>query len=111
MTMTEPQLATGRIVGIAGPVVDVEFPPNGLPEINNAIEFDVTVGGETTLVRAEVAQQLGNGRVRAVALKPTDGLRRGQEVRNLGEGITVPVGDVTLGHIWNVLGEPPEWVL
>jgi F-type H+-transporting ATPase subunit beta len=106
MTTTEPQLADGRIVGIAGPVVDVEFPPNALPEINNAIEFDVVVGGDTTLVRAEVAQQLGNGRVRAVALKPTDGLKRGQQVRNLGVGITVPVGDVTLGHIWNVLGEP-----
>ncbi len=106
MTATEPQLKDGRIVAIAGPVVDVEFPPGDLPEINSAIEFDVTVDGEQTKVMAEVAQQLGNGRVRAVALKPTDGLQRGQVVRNMGHGIQVPVGDVTLGHIWNVIGEP-----
>ncbi|MEZ5377475.1 MAG: F0F1 ATP synthase subunit beta [Acidimicrobiales bacterium] len=106
MTATEPQLKDGRIVGIAGPVVDVEFPPDSLPKINTAIEFDVDVAGETTVVRAEVAQQLGDSRVRAVAMKPTDGLRRGTTVRNLGHGITVPVGDVTLGHIWNVIGEP-----
>jgi F-type H+-transporting ATPase subunit beta len=108
MTMTEPStnLAEGRIVGIAGPVVDVEFPRGELPEINFAVEFDVEIDGEVTVVMAEVAQHLGGGRVRAVALKPTDGLRRGQAVRNRGTGITVPVGDVTLGHIWNVIGEP-----
>ncbi|MDH3295405.1 MAG: F0F1 ATP synthase subunit beta [Acidimicrobiia bacterium] len=106
MTATEPQLKEGRIVGIAGPVVDVEFPPGNLPQINNAVEFEVEVDGEVTTVMAEVAQQLGRGRVRVVALKPTDGLRRGQTVRNLGRGITVPVGDVTLGHVWNVIGEP-----
>ncbi|MEM7274686.1 MAG: F0F1 ATP synthase subunit beta [Actinomycetota bacterium] len=106
MTATEPQLKDGRIVAIAGPVVDVEFPPGALPEINHAIEFEVEVDGETTTVMAEVAQQLGNSRVRGVALKPTDGLQRGQVVRNLGRGISVPVGDVTLGHIWNVIGEP-----
>jgi F-type H+/Na+-transporting ATPase subunit beta len=106
MTATEPQLKEGRIVGIAGPVVDVEFPPDHLPEINFAIEFDVTVAGETTSVMAEVAQQIGRSRVRAIAMRPTDGLRRGQPVRNLGQGISVPVGDVTLGHIWNVWGQP-----
>ena len=106
MTATEPQLKTGRIVGIAGPVVDIEFPPNGLPEINNAVRFEVTIDDVTTVVMAEVAQQLGNGRVRAIALKPTDGLKRGTIVENLGHGIQVPVGDVTLGHIWNVIGEP-----
>ena len=106
MTATEPQLKTGRIVGIAGPVVDIEFPPSALPEINNAVRFDVTIDDVTTSVMAEVAQQLGNGRVRAIALKPTDGLKRGTVVENLGHGIQVPVGDVTLGHIWNVIGEP-----
>ncbi len=106
MTATEPQLKDGRIVGIAGPVVDVEFPPDALPKINTAIEFDVEIAGESTTVTAEVAQQLGDSRDRAVAMKPTDGLSRGTTVRNLGRGITVPVGDVTLGHIWNVLGEP-----
>ncbi len=106
MTVTEPQLKEGRIVAIAGPVVDVEFPPGNLPEINGAVEFDVEVAGEDIVVTAEVAQHLGHGRVRAVAMKPTDGLRRGQAVRNLGRGITVPVGEVTLGHVWNVIGEP-----
>ena len=106
MTATEPQVKEGRIVAIAGPVVDAEFPAGAVPEINQAIEFEVTVGDETEVVMAEVAQQLGDHRVRAVALKPTDGLQRGQVVRNLGHGIQVPVGDVTLGHIWNVIGEP-----
>ncbi|NNF52917.1 MAG: F0F1 ATP synthase subunit beta [Acidimicrobiales bacterium] len=112
MTMTETAssstggLADGRIVAVAGPVVDVEFPRGELPEINFAVSFDVDLDGETTTVMAEVAQHLGNGRVRVVALKPTDGLRRGQKVVNTGSGITVPVGDVTLGHIWNVIGEP-----
>ncbi|MEM9889581.1 MAG: F0F1 ATP synthase subunit beta [Actinomycetota bacterium] len=106
MTATEPQLKDGRIVAIAGPVVDAEFPPGAVPEINQAVEFDVVVDGRTEPIMAEVAQQLGNSRVRAVAMKPTDGLKRGQQVRNLGHGLQVPVGDVTLGHIWNVMGEP-----
>ncbi len=106
MTATEPQLKDGRIVAIAGPVVDAEFPAGSLPEINQAIEFDVVIEGETIPVMAEVAQHLGSNRIRAVALKPTDGLRRGQVARNLGHGIQVPVGDVTLGHVWNVMGEP-----
>ncbi|MEZ5339893.1 MAG: hypothetical protein R2706_00115 [Acidimicrobiales bacterium] len=76
MTATEPQLQEGRIVGIAGPVVDIQFPPNALPPINSGVEFDVTVDGETTVVMAEVAQHLGDGRIRVVSLKPTDGLRR-----------------------------------
>jgi len=106
MTATEPQLKDGRIVAIAGPVVDAEFPPAELPAINDAVTFDVVVDGQSEVVTGEVAQHLGNGRVRVVALKPTDGLQRGQSVRQLGRGISVPVGDVTLGHIWNVLGEP-----
>jgi F-type H+-transporting ATPase subunit beta len=110
MTMTEPTTATdrkdGRIVGIAGPVVDVEFPRGALPELNSAVEFDIQLEGQTVTVLAEVAQQLGNSRVRAVCLKPTDGLVRGTPVRNTGHGITVPVGDKVLGHIWNVWGQP-----
>ncbi len=112
MTMTESTndtatgLKDGRIVGIAGPVVDVEFPRGALPELNSAVEFDITLEGETIKVLAEVAQQLGDGRIRAVCLKPTDGLVRGTPVRNLGHGITVPVGDKVLGHIWNVWGQP-----
>ncbi len=105
MTMTENELKDGRVVGIAGPVIDVEFPRGALPELNTALEFTVTIDGKDVKVLAEVAQQLGDGRVRAVCLKPTDGLRRGTAVRNTGRGITVPVGDRVLGHVWNVWGE------
>jgi F-type H+-transporting ATPase subunit beta len=105
MTMTENELQDGRVVAIAGPVIDVEFPRGALPELNSAIEFSVELEGETTTVLAEVAQQLGNGRVRAICMKPTDGLVRGAPVRNTGHGIQVPVGDKVLGNVWNVWGE------
>ncbi len=106
MTADATTLKDGRIVAIAGPVVDVQFPVDSIPEIYTAIEFDIDTDGETTKVRAEVAQQIGDGRVRAIALKPTDGLRRGTAVRNLGVGMTMPVGEGTLGHVFNVIGEP-----
>ncbi len=96
----------GRVVAIAGPVIDVEYPKDSLPEINQALEFDVEIDGRTQTIMAEVAQQIGRGRVRAIAMRATDGLSRGTEVRSLGHGIQVPVGDVTLGHVWNVMGEP-----
>ncbi|HNE74234.1 MAG TPA: F0F1 ATP synthase subunit beta [Microthrixaceae bacterium] len=99
-------MTDGRIVAIAGPVVDVEFPSDSVPEINQALEFTITVDGVDTVVVAEVAQQIGDNRVRAIAMKPTDGLVRGTAVRNLGHGISVPVGDATLGHVFNVLGQP-----
>ena len=105
MTMTENHLKDGRVVGIAGPVIDVEFPRGSLPELNTALEFTVNIGGEDIKVLAEVAQQLGEGRVRAVCLKPTDGLRRGTAVRNTGRGLSVPVGDRVLGHVWNAWGD------
>ncbi|MFM9085510.1 MAG: F0F1 ATP synthase subunit beta [Acidimicrobiia bacterium] len=95
----------GRVVAIAGPVIDVEFPRGHLPELNRALEFDIEVEGSTVSVLAEVAQQLGGSRVRAVCLKPTDGLRRGTPVRDTGRGISVPVGEKTLGHVWNVWGD------
>src|SRR4051794_4370450 len=111
MTVTEsstPQKAhkDGRIVAIVGPVVDVEFPPGDLPEINFALEFEITVENETTTVVAEVAQHIGDSRVRAIAMKPTDGLTRGAPVKNTSHGIRVPVGPGTLGHVFNVIGEP-----
>ena len=109
MTMTEnsaqQELQDGRVVAIAGPVIDVEFPRGALPELNSAIEFTVELEGESTTVLAEVAQQLGDGRVRAICMKPTDGLVRGAPVRNTGHGIQVPVGDKVLGNVWNVWGE------
>jgi F-type H+-transporting ATPase subunit beta len=100
------QTTEGRVVAIAGPVVDVEFSPGNLPEINNAVKFDTEVDGETITITAEVAQQIGEGRVRCICLKPTDGLTRGTKVTNTGRGITVPVGDAVLGHVFNVTGEP-----
>ena len=108
MTMTdnETKLKEGRVVAIAGPVVDIEFPHDAIPEINHAVQMTIDVGGESVVVTAEIAQQLGQGRVRAVCLKPTDGLTRGAVVVNTGRGITVPVGDGVLGHIFNVIGEP-----
>jgi F-type H+-transporting ATPase subunit beta len=98
-------LPDGRVVAIAGPVVDVEFPPHGLPEINMAVEMDLVLDGTKVTVTSEVAQQIGEGRVRCICLKPTDGLRRGAPVRNTGRGLAVPVGDAVLGHVFNVLGE------
>ncbi|MET0832264.1 MAG: F0F1 ATP synthase subunit beta [Acidimicrobiia bacterium] len=95
----------GHITKVAGPVVDVEFAPEGLPELNHALEIDFSVTGEARTVIAEVAQHLGHSRVRAIAMAPTDGLIRGAEVRNMGEPISVPVGDQTLGHIFNMWGE------
>ncbi|MGH8926737.1 MAG: F0F1 ATP synthase subunit beta, partial [Acidimicrobiia bacterium] len=95
----------GRIVKVAGPVIDVEFPPEGLPELLHALEVDLTVAGQTKTVKAETAQHLGGNKVRAIALAPTDGLTRGAVVTNLGEPITVPVGDQTLGHLFNTWGD------
>jgi F-type H+/Na+-transporting ATPase subunit beta len=108
MTITEPEAKTkdGRVVTVAGPVVDVEFPPDALPEINTCLSMSIEVDGTPVEVRAEVAQQIGDNRVRAICLKPTDGLRRGAAVVNTGAGITVPVGDAVLGHVFNVIGEP-----
>ena len=100
------ELKEGRVVAIAGPVVDVEFPPDTLPEINTAVEMDIELEGDTITVVAEVAQQIGEGRVRVICMKPTDGLKRGTVVRNTGRGITMPVGDGVLGHVFNVIGEP-----
>ena len=102
----QPQLADGRIISIAGPVIDVEFPPDSLPEINTALRIDYHLEGNPLSMVAEVAQQIGEGRVRCVCLRPTDGLTRGTIVKNTGQGITVPVGDEVLGHVFNVIGEP-----
>ena len=100
------ELEPGRVVAIAGPVVDVEFPPHSLPEINHAVEMDIELEGKTIHVVAEVAQQIGEGRVRCICMRPTDGLVRGTIVRQSGHGISVPVGDAVLGHVFNVVGEP-----
>ena len=105
-TNHEDTLKDGRVVAIAGPVVDVEFPPDAVPAINTALEMTVKVDGKDVVVRAETAQQIGDSRVRAICMRPTDGLVRGTPVRNLGIGLTMPVGDGVLGHVINVMGQP-----
>ena len=106
MTTTATNLESGRVVAIAGPVVDAEFPPHALPEINHAVEMDLELDGKKITVTGEVAQQIGEGRVRCVCMQPTDGLLRGAVVRQTGRGISVPVGNAVLGHVFNVLGQP-----
>ncbi len=95
--------ATGRVIQITGPVVDIEFPAGQLPGINNAVEIQRE--GQVPLT-CEVQQHLGNNWVRAVAMTTTDGLARGTAVRDTGAPITVPVGEVTLGRVFDVLGHP-----
>src|SRR6185436_15814035 len=104
--MAEQELAHGRVARVIGPVVDVEFPPDGLPEIHTALRIDVNLEGETRSITCEVAQHIGDGMVRTIALKPTDGMVRGSPVENSGSPISVPVGEGVLGHVYNVLGEP-----
>ena len=96
-------MATGEIVQIIGPVVDCKFPADALPEIENAIH--VERGDGTTLV-VEVAQMLGNDVVRCISMSSTDGLVRGMKAVDTGGPITVPVGEETLGRVFNLLGEP-----
>jgi F-type H+-transporting ATPase subunit beta len=96
----------GRVVQVIGPVVDVEFPPETLPEINFALELDRTLDGDNQTIVCEVAQHIGESTVRAIAMKPTDGVVRGSPVRNTGRPIAMPVGPNVLGHVYNVIGEP-----
>src|SRR6202035_1053255 len=100
----------GRIVQIIGPVLDVEFEAGHLPEIYNALRVhaETTETGVIDII-CEVEQHLGENRVRAVAMKPTDGLQRGMKAIDLGEPISVPVGPETLGRVLNVLGEPVDF--
>jgi F-type H+-transporting ATPase subunit beta len=100
-------MATGKVIQITGPVIDVEFPPGKLPAIYNALEIKRPKGsvGDGTLV-VEVQQHLGNNWVRTVAMSTTDGLSRGLNAKDTGGPITVPVGKVTLGRVFDVLGHP-----
>jgi F-type H+/Na+-transporting ATPase subunit beta len=100
----------GRVVQVIGPVIDVEFGDEGLPEIYNALEIRARGenGGPDIRLTAEVQQHIGRGQVRAVAMSSTDGLTRGMPVRDTGRAIAVPVGNAALGRILNVLGEPVD---
>ncbi|MFZ1033255.1 MAG: hypothetical protein WAN72_14780, partial [Candidatus Acidiferrales bacterium] len=104
--MATKEQKTGRVVEVIGPVVDIQFEEGHLPFINNAVR--ITSEGFNTPdpldIVAEVAQHLGEGRVRCVAMKPTEGLVRGMKALDLGENITVPVGRGVLGRVLNVLG-------
>jgi len=97
---TAAKAATGKVIQITGPVVDIEFPAGELPGIYNAVEI---TRGDSPIV-CEVQQHLGNNWVRAVAMTSTDGLARGSEARDTGGPISVPVGEVTLGRVFDVLG-------
>src|ERR1700712_1300769 len=97
---------TGRVARVIGPVVDVEFGRDSMPELNAALTVEITLPEVAKLMTLEVAQHIGDDMVRAIALQPTDGLVRGAEVTNTGGPITVPVGDVTKGHVFNALGIP-----
>src|SRR5919112_970256 len=106
----EAAAKVGRVVQVIGPVVDIEFPVGQLPSIYNAVKIATTgVSGEAVDVVCEVEQHLGENRVRTVAMKPTDGMRRGMEVIDTGSPITMPVGAATPGRGMNVLGEPVDF--
>ena len=98
-------MGVGRVARVIGPVVDVEFAADQIPEIGNALHVETEVLGNKQMITLETALHIGDNLVRAIALKPTDGMRRGAEVRDTGAPISVPVGDITKGHVWNVTGD------
>ena len=101
--------SVGRITQIIGPVLDVSFPPGQIPNIYNAIVVrGKNAAGQEVAVTCEVQQLLGDHCVRAVSMNATDGLMRGMDVQDTGNPLTVPVGEATLGRIFNVLGEPVD---
>ncbi len=107
--MADAKHSIGKVVQVIGPVVDVEFDPEHLPEIYNAVELEWTGDeGEPHRLVCEVAQHIGRNQVKTVAMDSTDGVMRGMEVRDTGQAISVPVGDAGLGRILNVLGEPVD---
>src|ERR1700761_5844603 len=102
----ETATGTGRVARVIGPVVDVEFPAEAMPEIYFALHVDATIAGNTRTLTLPVEQHIGGDVVRAISLEPTDGLVRGAELISAAAPISVPVGDVTKGHFFNVLGAP-----
>jgi F-type H+/Na+-transporting ATPase subunit beta len=101
----ETAIATGRVARVTGAVVDVEFSIEAMPEIYNALKIEVAREGETRIVNLETAQHIGDNMIRAISLQPTDGIVRGAPVIDTGGPISVPVGDVVKGHVFNTLGE------
>jgi len=109
-TAAAPKINTGKVVQVIGPVLDVEFEPEKLPELYNALVIEQTAGagGQAVKLVAEVQQHIGRNQVRAVAMSTTDGVVRGMPVLDTGGPISVPVGQAALGRILNVLGEPVD---
>jgi F-type H+-transporting ATPase subunit beta len=107
--MTASVSTTGRITQVLGPVVDVEFPPGGLPEVYTALKLtNPAISPAPDNLTVEVAQHLGENTVRCIAMDTTDGLSRGMPVKNTGAPIMMPIGKSTLGRILNVVGEPVD---
>jgi len=106
--MAEQKSNVGKIVQVIGPVIDAEFDPDSMPEIYNALELHWEQAGRSERLVFEVAQHIGRNQVRAVAMDSTDGVRRGMDVVDTGQAISVPVGEAALGRILNVLGEPVD---
>src|SRR3954470_2036555 len=98
--------ATGKITQVIGSTFDAEFPEDQLPRIYNAVKVNAQNDGMTINLTGEIASHLGGGKVRAVALGSTDGLRRGMNVDDTGGPLSVPVGKETLGRVFNLLGDP-----
>ncbi len=107
MSATATQ-TVGIIVQIIGPVLDIEFPPDQLPELYNAVTVEDSSGPLPVRLTAEVQQHIGRNQVRAVAMSSTDGVSRGMQAVDTGAAVSVPVGDAALGRILNVLGEPVD---
>ncbi|KAA1373738.1 F0F1 ATP synthase subunit beta [Aeromicrobium fastidiosum] len=105
LTTDDATLATGRVARVTGPVIDVEFPSDAIPDMYNALKVDTTIDGVTETLTLEVALHIGDGLIRAISLRPTDGIVRGATVTNTGEPIMVPVGDQTLGKVFNTTGD------
>ena len=104
-TQAQGAAGVGRVARVIGPVVDVEFPADQMPDIMNALTIKIDAGELSREITAEVALHVGDNMVRAISLKPTDGMRRGTEVTDTGAPISVPVGLVTKGRVWNVTGD------
>ncbi|GAB2567417.1 F0F1 ATP synthase subunit beta [Nocardia heshunensis] len=102
---TETRVGTGRVARVIGPVVDVEFPRGSIPDLYNALNVDIALASVAKTLTLEVAQHLGDNIVRTISMQPTDGLVRGASVRDTGKPISVPVGDVVKGHVFNALGD------
>ena len=95
----------GRVARVIGPVVDIEFPRGAVPDLFNALHAEITLPSVAKTLTLEVAQHLGDNLVRAISMQPTDGLVRGATVTDTGKPISVPVGDVVKGHVFNALGD------